>query len=159
MASELDTKGTYGILCPECPEVLEYDDIQRAASIETFEAYDKISTRNALSAFPDFAWCLNAKCKSGQLNVDSDNFMKCASCGYNQCLRHKTLWHSDETCAQYDYRVSGKRARDDEQATEKMLHGMSKKCPGKRCGWRIEKTDGEHTDGRDGGACMFGDTG
>lgn len=144
MASEFDTKGCEGLKCPECPRTLEYNDVQRAASAETIEAYDKMLTRNALSSLPEFAWCLGAGCQSGQLNYENsnDSFMDCVSCGYKQCLKHKVPWHSNETCEQYEYRTSGQGARDDERATQAMLDEVSKKCPGKNCGWRIQKTDG-----------------
>ncbi|EMC92730.1 hypothetical protein BAUCODRAFT_59502, partial [Baudoinia panamericana UAMH 10762] len=142
MASEFDTKGTDGIKCPECPETLEYADVLLAASEATFQAYDRISTLNALSALDDFAWCLGPKCDSGQLNPENNHFMDCASCGYKQCLKHKVPWHTGETCDQYDYRTSGQQARDEEARTEAMLDSVSKRCPGVNCGWRIQKTDG-----------------
>ncbi|KAK4547748.1 hypothetical protein LTR36_000706 [Oleoguttula mirabilis] len=142
MASEFDTKGCDGVKCVECPQLLDYMDVQRAASVETFEAYDKMSTRNALGSLDEFGWCLAPGCTSGQLNVENSNYMDCASCGYKQCLKHKVQWHMNETCEQYEYRTSGRQARDEDQATEAMLDTMSKKCPGKSCGWRIQKTDG-----------------
>ena len=142
MASEFDSKGTDGILCPECPTTLEYADVQRAASAKTFEAYDRVSTNNALSSYPDFAWCLSADCQSGQLNINNRNYMDCANCGYKQCLKHKIPWHVGETCDEYDYRTSGRKRSDEEKATEAMLDNISKKCPGKGCNWRIQKVDG-----------------
>ncbi|KAK3679265.1 hypothetical protein LTR78_000826 [Recurvomyces mirabilis] len=145
MASEFETKGTESLKCPECPSILEYEDVQRAASSNTFLAYDKMATRNALSALDEFAWCLGPSCDNGQLNPENNNFMDCASCGYKQCLKHKVPWHKNETCDQYDYRTSGKKAKDEEAKTEAMLNTMSKQCPNKKCGWRIEKTGGcEH---------------
>ena len=43
MASEFDTKGCEGIKCPECPQSLDYHEVQEAASAKTFEAYDKLA--------------------------------------------------------------------------------------------------------------------
>jgi hypothetical protein len=146
IASELDTKGCQGLTCSQCPQVLQYADVQRTASEETFAAYENILTRDALSQFPEFAWCLAAGCGAGQLHVQpqttDDAMMECHSCKYLQCLMHKCAWHQGETCQQYDYRNSGQKARDDERATEAMLDDVSKKCPGENCGWRIQKTDG-----------------
>ena len=142
MASEFETKGCDDIKCPECPKTLQYNDVQSAASIQTFEAYDKLATRNALGALDEFAWCLGPNCGSGQLNIGNNDFMHCVNCGYKQCLKHKVAWHKGETCKQYEYRTSGQKARDDERATEKMIDTVSKMCPGKGCGWRIQKTDG-----------------
>ncbi|RMZ26602.1 hypothetical protein D0859_09341 [Hortaea werneckii] len=145
VASELDSKGCEGIKCPECPQILQYADVRQAASQETFKAYDNLATRNALSTLAEFAWCLNAQCGSGQLNIQNQNFMECASCRFKQCLRHKGAWHTGETCEQYEYRSSGAKARADEAKTEATLKTMSKLCPNKKCGWRIEKIGGcEH---------------
>lgn len=142
MASQFETKGNEAVKCPECPQELDYSDVQRAASQETFLAYDRMSTRNALAALPDFAWCLAPNCDNGQLNVENSNYMDCAACGYKQCLRHKVPWHTGETCDQYEYRTSGQKAKDHDAATEKMLDDVSKKCPGPGCGCRIQKTHG-----------------
>lgn len=142
MASEFETKGTEGIKCPECTETLDYSDVQQAASAMTFAAYDKIATRNALASLEEFAWCLAPNCTSGQLNIDNNNFMDCTECGFKQCLKHKCAWHTGETCRQYEYRSSGAKARDEERASELEMQKISKQCPGKNCGWRIEKTTG-----------------
>jgi hypothetical protein len=145
MASEFDTKGCDGIKCPECSQTLEYQEVQEAASKVTFEAYDKLATRNALGSLEEFAWCLGVGCGSGQLNIDNKDFMDCQNCGYKQCLKHKVPWHTNETCDQYEYRTSGQKKRDEEKKEEAMLNQLSKKCPGVNCGWRIEKIDGcEH---------------
>ena len=143
MASEIDTKGTEGIKCPECPQTLSYADIQRAVSPSTFAIFENLATRAALGALTDFAWCLSPTCTSGQENHANANFMDCAACGYKQCLSHRMPWHTDETCKEYDYRTSGQKKRDEESKTEAMLDNVSKKCPNpKGCGWRIEKIDG-----------------
>ena len=145
IASELDSKGCEGIKCPECPQTFQHADVRQAASQETFKAYDTLATRNALSTLAEFAWCLNPQCGSGQLNIQNQNFMDCASCRFKQCLWHKVAWHMGETCEQYEYRSSGAKARADEAKTEATLMTMSKLCPNKQCGWRIEKTGGcEH---------------
>jgi hypothetical protein len=145
MASQIENKGCEGIQCPECREILEYGDVQQAASAESFEVYDKLATRNALGSLEEFAWCLKPECGSGQLNIDNNDFMDCVSCGYKQCLKHKVPWHVGETCTQYEYRTSGQKARDEERQTEEMLDTVSKKCPGTKCGWRIQKISGcEH---------------
>ena len=142
MASEFETKGCDGIKCPECPQTLEYNDVQAAASAETFEAYDKLATRLALGNLEEFGWCLQSGCNSGQFNVESGNYMDCVNCHYKQCLKHKVPWHTSETCDQYDYRTSGQKARDEESKTQAMLDSISKKCPGLGCNWRIQKIDG-----------------
>ncbi|KAK5169708.1 uncharacterized protein LTR77_005686 [Saxophila tyrrhenica] len=145
VASEFSTKGTHGIKCPDCPLTLEYADIQTSASLATFEAYDRLATRNALGSLDEFGWCLKPGCGSGQMNIDNNAFMDCASCGFKQCLTHKVPWHTGETCEQYEYRSSGQKKRDEKRKTVAMLDKVSKKCPNRACGWRIQKTSGcEH---------------
>jgi hypothetical protein len=146
ITSELGTKGCQGLTCSQCPQILQYPDVQRSASEDAFTAYENILTRDALSQLPEFVWCLAAGCGAGQLHVQPegtlDAMMECHSCKYVQCLKHKCAWHHGETCRQYDYRSSGQQARDEERATEAMLNDISKKCPGENCGWRIQKSDG-----------------
>jgi hypothetical protein len=142
MASEIDGKGASGIICPECPEKLSALDVERAASPETYKTYDTLLLREALGSDADFAWCLSPSCGSGQINEANNNFMDCASCGYKQCLKHRIPWHKGETCEQYEYRTSGQQAKDEEEKTNKMIDEVSRKCPGKNCGWRIQKTEG-----------------
>ena len=142
ISSELDTKGCEGLTCPECSLALGYNDVRRVASPETCDLFEKLLTRNALSTLDEFAWCLAANCGFGQLNIANNNFMKCASCGYKQCLKHKVAWHPNETCDQYEHRVSGAQASEEERLTAAMIDNVSKKCPGPKCGWRIQKDSG-----------------
>ncbi|KAF2167990.1 hypothetical protein M409DRAFT_53924 [Zasmidium cellare ATCC 36951] len=143
ISSEFTSKGSTDLKCPECPETLSYDDVHRAATHETFLAYEKLLTRTLLGSLPEFSWCLNpAGCDSGQENSANNNYMECIVCKYRQCLHHACAWHVDETCAQYDYRTSGQKSRDEEKATAEILDEVSKKCPGPGCGWRIQKVDG-----------------
>ena len=142
MASEIETKGCQGIKCGECPELLDYADVQRASSDHTFSTYDMLTVRSALGNLEDFGWCLNPGCGFGQENIDNSNFMHCKGCDYKQCLHHRIPWHTDETCDAYDYRTSGGQAREDERKTEAMIDSVSKMCPNAGCGLRIEKLDG-----------------
>ncbi|KAJ9621203.1 hypothetical protein H2203_007254 [Taxawa tesnikishii (nom. ined.)] len=149
VASQFDCQGQR-ITCPHsgCACELSYHDMQRAASEDVFAKYDKIATREALGSMNGFAYCLKPGCNSGQINVESGNYMDCASCGYKQCLEHKVRWHRGETCTQYDYRTSGRKARDEERASEAFIKANTKRCPGedrkagKKCGWNIEKNNG-----------------
>ncbi|KAK4620163.1 E3 ubiquitin-protein ligase RNF19B [Fulvia fulva] len=146
LSSELSSKGCESLKCPECPSILDYDAIQLLSSPATFTKYEQLLLRNTLSSLPEFAWCLSPTCKSGQLNIQNGNYMECdtllGGCGYQQCLHHRTPWHTGETYTAYDHRVSGAKAREDEAATQAILDDISKKCPGKRCGWRIQKSEG-----------------
>lgn len=140
LTSEITTNGTSPIKCPQCSQHLTHTDIQRSATPSTFRTYDNLSTRAALSALTDFAWCLSPTCASGQENTSNANFMHCMACNYQQCLSHRVPWHVGETCAQYDART---QHGEEEAQTAKMLDDVSKTCPNpKGCGCRIQKIDG-----------------
>lgn len=58
---------------------------------------------------------------------------------------HEDNWHEDMTCEQYDYEKSGQKEHDrkvQEQASLRAISELTKKCPGKNCGWNIQKTEG-----------------
>lgn len=139
--SEIATKGSVPeIKCPECPAKLVYIDLRRWASPQTFAKYDALTARAALTSLPDFSWCLTPGCGNGQLNVDNGNYMQCYTCGYKQCLLHLCPWHVGETCEQYTAR--NQKAQQDEIRSQTTLRNTTKICPGKNCGWRIEKKSG-----------------
>jgi hypothetical protein len=104
--------------------------------------YEKLQTSWTLSQIPDFRWCLNPICSSGQIHPqDSPNhILTCASCKYKICTVHDIQWHEGETCKQYDYRISGQKARHEEIATAKIIKQTTKPCPS--CKANIEKVDG-----------------
>jgi hypothetical protein len=53
---------------------------------------------------------------------------------------HNRRWHEGETCAQFDYRTDGTQRRAEEKASEKLIKGTAKKCPG--CKGNVEKISG-----------------
>jgi hypothetical protein len=79
---------------------------------------------------------------------NEDNIWRCEECGFRVCVVHDNTWHEGETCTEYDYRVSGQKEKDEqkrkeqEEASLKAIGKMSKKCPGRKCGWNIQKNDG-----------------
>jgi hypothetical protein len=106
-------------------------------------------TRLALSRDPLFRWCVRRECGSGQLhvpwpdNLDADR-MRCASCLLPQCATHAVPWHWGETCAHYDARIRSRRAalEIEEALSARVLQKISKLCPNKQCGYRLQKIGG-----------------
>lgn len=96
---------------------------------------------------PNFRWCRGPSCKSGQIHYGrrSDPIFTCSECGFKVCVVHDGTWHQGETCEEYDYRVSGRKEQDQrsqEQASQRLLEKLTKKCPGEGCNWNVEKNDG-----------------
>jgi hypothetical protein len=61
------------------------------------------------------------------------------------CVIHEVTWHEGETCEEYDSRSSGRNAeeqRAQEEASLAAIRELSKKCPGPKCVYDIEKNHG-----------------
>ncbi|OCL04376.1 hypothetical protein AOQ84DRAFT_346315 [Glonium stellatum] len=144
---ELKSKGWESISCPECKEPLRHSDIRKFASRKTFARYETLMTRAALSADPNFRWCLNPSCDSGQIHKIRRNGPKfrCDECKKRFCMFHERPWHEGETCQQFDRRAVVERQKAEEAASAAVIGRTTKKCPGKPgqpCGWNIEKAAG-----------------
>jgi hypothetical protein len=135
----LDNKGTT-IPCPECNSELDYDDVKRCATHEQFEKYDRLALVIILSQDPNFHWCISPTCESGQVHTSANPIFACTACGHKQCIAHKSPWHENETCAEYNNRVAGTVFTINEKASQKKIEETTKACP--QCKARIEKNDG-----------------
>ncbi|KAK3683352.1 hypothetical protein B0T22DRAFT_246180 [Podospora appendiculata] len=91
------------IKCPECREVLQYDDVQRFADPETKERYQNLSFRYAISEAENFLWC-TAGCGYGQVHDGGieQPIVSCMLCHQRSCFYHKVAWHNNLTCEEYD---------------------------------------------------------
>lgn len=140
LQSSLETNEWNRLKCPDCPGLLQYPDVKRYASPETFERYDTLATRAALEDIPNFRWCLSTTCDSGYIHDGTCPKFKCQKkkCGTRHCVKHEVLWHEGETCDQYDRRHQ--QRKKDEKATEQMIKNTSKKCP--KCTKDVHKWSG-----------------
>jgi hypothetical protein len=66
--AELNNKGNLEIPCLSCKQIMEYNDIESIARKEVMARYDRMLINNALGGDPNFRWCKNAKCGSGQIH-------------------------------------------------------------------------------------------
>ncbi|KAL4949803.1 hypothetical protein BDW69DRAFT_68673 [Aspergillus filifer] len=99
---DLETKFWDEIKCPECNTLFIHDDIKRFADEETFNRYDKLSIRHALTTDKNFIWCLD--CDFGQLHEPGAEqpHVRCLNCAAESCFKHAIKWHNDFTCDEYD---------------------------------------------------------
>lgn len=150
IGSQLEASGWQEVKCPStgCKVNLAYEEIKAYASKETFEKYDKFMVRQVLSADPNFRWCRAGNCLSGQIHDAEEvgNVFACVECHARFCTVHAGVYHDNETCAEYEYRTSGQKERDErkkeEEASEEAVGKLTKNCPGSNCGWPIEKNGG-----------------
>jgi hypothetical protein len=123
--SEFSTKMWDEINCPICSKRLEYDDMNKFAPTEVFcryvsalvintpktakiqlkrSSYKRLSIKASREAVPNFRWCINKGCNSGQVHRSGKPKFCCKTCRAKHCVKHTVPWHKGETCTEYDYR-------------------------------------------------------
>ncbi|KAK5997203.1 E3 ubiquitin-protein ligase RNF19B-like protein [Cladobotryum mycophilum] len=101
--SDMTNKLWSDIRCPECRELLDYTDIQRYADKATFERYENLALRAAMTEAENFVWC-TAGCGFGQIHDSGSEqpIVICLHCGQRSCFHHNVAWHENLTCEEYD---------------------------------------------------------
>ncbi|XXG98162.1 hypothetical protein Hte_004483 [Hypoxylon texense] len=132
IVSSMDTVTWDRLKCPECPQLLKYENVRAFAPRDAFDRYDTLAAKALLASIPDFMWCLNPKCSSGQIHPAGCARAKCHGCKHSLCVRHHVPWHSGETCDEYERRT--RRQRKNDKASEKHVKEIAKPCPGCICG-------------------------
>ncbi|RYP75545.1 hypothetical protein DL770_007398 [Monosporascus sp. CRB-9-2] len=138
ISSSLDTLAWDRLRCPECPQLLSFEDVRHLAPPDAFERYDALATRAAVGTVEEFKWCLNPRCGAGQIYPRGCSKAQCYECKRHLCLRHDVPWHSRETCEQYERRVRKQKKGD--RASAKWIKEATKPCPG--CERAIHKYTG-----------------
>ncbi|THZ98551.1 hypothetical protein D6C88_00856 [Aureobasidium pullulans] len=80
----------------------------------------KTAFRAAVSADPEFRYCMSTTCKSGQCHpagIDEPTFC-CRECGHNHCVSFEANWHEGLTCAQYQDTLQ--RAQEEVQSQQEV---------------------------------------
>ncbi|RIA99022.1 hypothetical protein C1645_800887 [Glomus cerebriforme] len=136
--TQLDSKGVVEINCPfnKCNQKIQNDDIKKISK-ELFERFDTLLLRQTLSKIPEFRWCKNSECNSGQIHFEGDDapIMTCHACKQKSCYTHDIPWHQDSTCSEYEITRKG-----NDKETRDLLEKETKPCP--QCGVRIIKGEG-----------------
>lgn len=127
IASSLETTGWDRLRCPDCSELLNFEEVRALASPEAFRRYDDLATKAALAGTREFRWCLNTRCGAGQMHAADCPKIRCHACKASFCSHHNIPWHSGETCQAYDQRT--RRQRKSDVASEKKVREITKACP------------------------------
>ncbi|KAI2463251.1 hypothetical protein F4781DRAFT_426507 [Annulohypoxylon bovei var. microspora] len=138
IASSMDSVTWDRLKCPECPQLLKYENVRAFATREIFERYDMLAAKAFLASMPDFIWCLNPRCDSGQIYQTGCERARCHECKHSLCVRHNVPWHKGETCEEYERRTRKQRKND--KASEKHVKEITKPCPG--CNRNVHKYTG-----------------
>ncbi|KAK4648422.1 uncharacterized protein QC761_109900 [Podospora bellae-mahoneyi] len=127
--------------CPDtdCSAVLGHHDVKRYATREVFERYDRWLLRDALEQTKGYVQCVTVGCEYGCVVGDQEACptFNCRKCKGSHCIKHNVS-HPEETCKQYRRRQKDKK--EQEEASEREVAGMTKDCP--KCGRRVNKTAG-----------------
>lgn len=136
--------GQVACLEPDCHGTFNYHEIRDiilfiGKNEILFEKYDQRLILRHLEQMPDFVWCAH-NCGSGQLynpEGSTDPIVVCTKCQQHTCFKHRTVWHVDMSCDQYDMVTSQPSSTD---ATNKWLELFTKLCP--QCKYHIQKNEG-----------------
>ncbi|KAK6599507.1 hypothetical protein H4I95_08382 [Botrytis cinerea] len=130
IGAQIETVQWDQISCPECPELLSFENVKTFASEGDFDRYDKNALLSYISNDPNFTNCLGPNCGAGQIHQDGDAqpIMTCGSCDFKTCFIHKMPWHTGLTCAQHDARQR-EGASKQEQKSQRLIKKATKKCP------------------------------
>ena len=54
--------------CPECPSILQNEDVKKQAAKAVYERFDDLERRGIAETVPGWRWCMNPKCRAGQVH-------------------------------------------------------------------------------------------
>ncbi|THV97199.1 hypothetical protein D6D27_02250 [Aureobasidium pullulans] len=109
----------------KCAVLLGYEEVKNMTNAENFTKYDEAASRAAVSADPEFRYCMSTTCKSGQghpAGIDEPTFC-CRECGHNHCVSCEANWHEGLTCAQYQHSLQ--RAQEEVQCQQEVARSST----------------------------------
>ncbi|KAF2482800.1 hypothetical protein BDY17DRAFT_236396, partial [Neohortaea acidophila] len=165
ITAQLDTVTYDNLACPECPQLLTNQDVKANATKPTYERFEELERRGIADNTPGWRWCLNPRCRAGQVHVppasttskDSSkstksawkfwssgehkaepNICDCNECGARACVPCDRIHPEAESCADWQKRLKGFAA--EEKATLKAIATNCKQCP--NCSKNIQRNGG-----------------
>jgi hypothetical protein len=94
---EVDNKMWDQVSCPQCPMLLQEDEINVLSTPLTWQNYRRFVERATLSKNPDYRHCFSASCDSGQMH-DGALVFSCQTC------HHKPHYLRDKLARRRDLR-------------------------------------------------------
>ncbi|OTA55859.1 hypothetical protein K449DRAFT_438423 [Hypoxylon sp. EC38] len=101
--SQIQDATSDNLRCPECNEHLRFYEIQRFADPNLFSHYQRRIIDGLISKVDHFIWC-PLGCGTGQIHYSGAEqpLVYCPKDDRHFCFRHRTAWHYDYTCEEYD---------------------------------------------------------
>eukprot|EP00122_Pirum_gemmata_P009433 Pgem_evm1s8718 len=93
LGSRIEIVGVNAEIKCICGVILDYSEIKNCTNATMFDHYDMWLTRNYLNGVPNFRWCKNVHCKSGQIYSECDKRVMCCECSTEQCFSCNVTWH------------------------------------------------------------------
>jgi IBR domain, a half RING-finger domain len=146
--NQLEMNTVAEIPCTTCNGILALDDIKAWTVPEFFEPYGRISVQQAVHEGHSFRWCVGRGCQNGFLcDPDSESYAMCDKCGQVTCLSCNVAYHEGVSCKDFqDQKARAEKKalarRKEERRCMVEVRRISVRCPGKKCGVRIQKYAG-----------------
>lgn len=136
-----------GCTCAECNAPLSETDVRSILPRRQIAELDDVANNKLLEAHPRWVWCSSPNCDSGQIFSTAESSTRekfsqrvtCVRCGAHTCFHHRIPWHQGYTCTMYDNSHPNSEIL---RSSEEHIKKISKRCPTKGCGWRIQKAGG-----------------
>ncbi|KAK7966924.1 uncharacterized protein PG986_001201 [Apiospora aurea] len=125
LQAQLEEKSIQQIICPECPELLTFRDVQAFVTPVSFRTHTERDMYKTISSISHFVWCPLSGCESGQIHWSGirQPLVLCQGCRRQFCFTHQTAWHREHTCDEWDqyladdtFRSQLQREREREEA-------------------------------------------
>lgn len=149
ISTQLESGRYDEIACPECPQILQKNDIMAFGTKASRTRYEYLANLDNLSKQKGFVRCMNQNCDSGQIHgykngkklKPQDPHFICRTCKTQYCRDCKTDWHHGKLCIEM-FAATPAEKKKQEAESQKMVEKTAKKCPNKKCARPIEKRSG-----------------
>lgn len=107
-----------------------------------YPRYRDYMTTYRFSQLPDFHYCKNPECNSGQVHDFKDGLsrMKCYKCGHDTCASCDVSFHEGKTCDYYKYEKETCLIVPTNEEDPDAVKKWTNQCP--QCKVPIEREDG-----------------
>ncbi|PNS16781.1 E3 ubiquitin-protein ligase dbl4 [Sphaceloma murrayae] len=130
--------------CALCGISWDYTDAARLLGTKEVESFEARLSNRLIEGSPDFRWCAQDKCISGQFyhagQTAADPKVCCATCEKSNCFICRAPWHEGMTCTEFQEVKKEGKDRGFQQTMGTLRKLVTKMCP--VCGSGTTKIDG-----------------